>query len=193
MKIYKVSQDLSCWSLMVAVKDFWKEALQKHKELFALESMRAHWDAPVVYVRDPARTKRGAFFVFNPGTLVYSREVEEADLGEIIERSGELLNATLDGTGETLQIFNCLECYNCLDRANTDMRLTPDGTVAVQVHRYSFHVNRVGSRNLFKIPETKRACLYALAGRDDPEDEFYAKYHALGFTGLKFEEVWSDE
>lgn len=178
---------------MVTAKNFWKETLQKYKELFSLEPMRPQWDAPVLYVRDPARTKRGAFFGFHPGTLAYSQDVEETDLGEIIERSGELLNAQLDETNEKIRVFNCTACYNCLDRPNTEMRMTPDGVMAIVVKKYAFHVERIGDCNLFKIPETKRVELYALVGRDEPEDEFYTQYHALGFTGLQFEEVWSDE
>ena len=66
-------------------------------------------------------------------------------------------------------------------------------TVATVVQKYVFYADRIGDCNLFKIPEMKHVGLFALAGRDDPEDEFYAQYHALGFTGLKFEQVWSDE
>lgn len=71
--------------------------------------------------------------------------------------------------------------------------MAPNGEVAVEVRKYAFHWDRIGDCNLFKVPETRGVDLYALVGRDEPEDEFYTQYHTLGFTGLKFEEVWSDE
>ncbi len=178
---------------MAADKNFWKTAFQKYKDLFALQVMYPTWEPPVLYIRDPARTTRGAFHGFSPGTFAYSNEVNESDLGEIIERSGEILPATFDQTGEKCYIFNCTACYNCLNRSDSLLDTTPDGTVVTQVKKYTFHADRIGDCNLFKVPETKSIEIYAVTGRDEPEDEFYAQYHALGFTGLKFEEVWSDE
>jgi hypothetical protein len=65
--------------------------------------------------------------------------------------------------------------------------------MAIQVEKYAFFPERIGDGNLFKIPETHRVALYTMTGQEEPEHEFYGLYHALGFTGLKFEEVWSDE
>lgn len=63
----------------------------------------------------------------------------------------------------------------------------------MQIFKYAFHPERIGDVNLFKIPETRTSEIYTLAGRDAPEDEFYAQYHAGGFTGLQFLEIWSGE
>ncbi|WP_397384279.1 hypothetical protein [Prosthecobacter sp.] len=188
MKIYQVSANHDFWSLLPVEKD---EYLKM--KLFQLESMRANWPNLSFYVRDPARTNRGNFFNLSLGCLAYDQNVNQSDLGEIIERSGEILNATLESTKEHLYIFNPTACYNCLDRKNTNARWTPDGNVAIQVQKFVFHPDRIGDVNLFKIPEMKRVGLFALVGRDEPEDEFYTQYHALGFTGLEFNEVWSDE
>lgn len=173
---------------MAADSGFWKQ-----KQLFELTSMRSAWQLPTLYVRDPVRTTKGDFHNFAVGTFAFLQEVNDGELGEIIERSGEILPAILDGTGEACYLFNCTVSYNCLDRANTEMLMTPDETMAIEVMKYAFHPDRIGDCNLFKIPETRRVGIYALVGRDDPEDEFYTQYHTLGFTGLKFEEVWSDE
>jgi hypothetical protein len=188
MKIYRVSADHDFWSLLPVQTDEFVKLRP-----FQLEIMRATWPSLSFYVRDPARTKRANFFNLSLGCLAYDHLVNDSDLGETIERSGEVLNATLDGIDEKFYVFNPTACYNCLDRKNTLARWTPDGTVPIQVQKYAFHADRVGDCNLFKIPEMKRVGLFALVGRDEPEDEFYAQYHALGFTGLKFEEVWSDE
>jgi hypothetical protein len=188
MTIYKITADHDFWSLLPVQKEqFVKQTL------FQLESMRSSWIDLSFYVRDPARTIRGDFFNLSLGCLAYGGRVNESDLGEIIERSGEMLKAKLDGTDEMIYVLNPTACYNCLDRHNTVAEWTPDGTVAVQVKKYAFHVDRIGDCNLFKIPEMKRVGLFAISGRDEPEDEFYAQYHDMGLTGLKFEEVWSDE
>jgi hypothetical protein len=193
MKILKIVPDHSYWSLLPTDRGFWNAAYDKHQEIFALELMAPGWTPPGLYVRDPARTQKGSFLNFGSGRLAYSEDVYDSDLGELIERSGEILPAKMEATGEVCHIFNCTACYNCLDRANTKMRMTPDGAMAIQVEKYSFHADRIGDCNLFKIPETRRVELYTLVGRDEPEDDFYSLYQSLGFTGLKFEEVWSDE
>ena len=126
MRIYKISSDHAYWSLMASDPDFWGTAYDTHKKVFALEPMRDAWKAPVLYIRDPARTKRGSFHGFGNGRLAYSEEVYDSNLGEMIERSGEILSAEFDGTAEACHIFNCTACYNCLDRKNTQARWTPD-------------------------------------------------------------------
>ncbi|QIF00564.1 hypothetical protein [Roseimicrobium sp. ORNL1] len=189
MKIFRVDADYDFWSLLVEPKDpFWTIP-----NAFQLQSMRATWTSPNFYPRDPVRTARGDFFNVTLGALGYSKDVAKSALGEIIGYSGEVLPAKLDETGEDIYVFNPMVCYNCLDRSATEARWTPDGKLAITVKRYGFHVDRIGDWNLFKIPETHRVAIYALAGRDEPEDEFYAQYLALGFKGLKFEEVWSNE
>lgn len=188
MKIFQIHNDNNYWSLLPAQR----EEFVKLK-MFQLDRMSDAWPDLSFYVRDPVRTERGNFFNLSLGCLAYDKMVFRSDLEEIFERSGEVLNATFDGSDEKFYVFNPTACYNCLDRKNTQARWTPDGTVPIQVQKYSFHVDRIGDCDLFKIPEIKRVGLFALVGRDDPEDGFYAQYHALGFTGLKFEEVWSDE
>lgn len=188
MKIYRITADHDYWSLLPVQKDQYVKL-----RLFQLENMRSTWPNLSFYVRDPARTKKGNFFNLSLGCLAYDKTVYDGDVGETIERSGEVLTALIDGSDEKFYIFNPTACYNCFDRKNSVADWTPDGTVAIQVQKYAFHPDRIGDCNLFKIPEMKRVGLFALVGRDEPEDEFYAQYHALGFTGLQFEEVWSDE
>lgn len=188
MKIFRIHSDNDFWGFLPVEREKYLEL-----KLFQLDLMRSAWPSLSFYVRDPARTKRGNFFNLSLGSLAYDQAVLDSDLGETIEKSGEVLSATLDDTKEKFYVFNPTSCYNCLDRDNTEARWTPDGTAAIQVKKFAFHPGRIGDVNLFKIPEMKRVGLFALAGRDEPEDEFYAQYHALGFTGLRFEEVWSDD
>ncbi len=185
MKIFRIQPDYDFWTLAPTVQTFIPK--------FRLDQLRDDWNPPPFYVLDPIRTKKSDFFDIGSGAVAYNHRVYDSVVGEIIERAGEVLHATLEGTGEEFFIFNCTACYNCLDRSKTEMRLTPDGKMAIQVKKYVFHPKRIGDCSLFKIPETHRVELYALSRPSDYGDEFYNQYHALGLTGLKFEEVWSDE
>lgn len=188
MKIYRLRPDYTKFSLLPVDRNAFTKP-----GLFQLLPMRSSWQPLTFYVRDPVRTLKADFLNVNPGALAYTRSVNESLLGEIIERSGEVLRGSIENPKEELFILNTLASYNCLDRDNSKLRTTPDGSVVIEVFKYAFHPERIGSLNLFKIPETRTVAIYALAGRDAPEDEFYAQYQAGGFTGLQFEEVWSSE
>jgi hypothetical protein len=188
LKIYRLRPDYAKFSLLPVHRNAFAKP-----GLFQLAPMRSSWEPVTFYVRDPVRTVVADFLNLNPGALAYTRSVNESLLGEIIERSGEVLPGSLESPKAELFILNTLVAYNCLDRANSKLRTTPDGSVVIQVLKYGFYPERIGDLNLFKIPETHTSAIYALAGRDQPEDEFFAQYQAGRFTGLQFEEVWSSE
>ncbi len=191
IKIYRVSVDHASWRLLPIDLSFWKR-----ENLFRLADMRSEWGSPTFYVKDPVRDKRMDFAHLSIGGFTYWDKVNQSDLGEMIEKSGEVLTAKVEfkpSPDEKLYVFNCTACYNCFDREKGKARWTPDGRMAIQVEKYAFHPERIGDASLFKIPETHRVAVYTVTGQDDPEDEFYTLYHSLGFTGLEFEEVWSEE
>lgn len=90
MKIYKVVSDHAYWRVMAAKPDFWKECLKTYKDLFSGRPMANGWRAPCFYAKDPVQTTKGSFHYLVSGTLVYSDEVYDSNLGECIERSGEI-------------------------------------------------------------------------------------------------------
>jgi hypothetical protein len=143
MKIFRIHTDDNYWALLPVQR----EKFVKLK-LFQLERMSDVWPELSFYVRDPARTLKGNFYDISSGGLSYDKNVFHSDLEEIFERSGEVLNATLDGSDERFYVFNPTACYNCLDRKNTQARWTPDSTIAIQVQKYAFHVDRIGDCDL---------------------------------------------
>lgn len=187
-RIFSVMPDVQYWMLLPVSLDFWQRC-----KLFQLRNLSIELKEESFYVDDPVRTKRGDFFGLSSGGLVFSSNVFRSGLGRILERAGEILPGKLEATGEAIYIFNCTASYNCLDRASTQMRTTPDGKVAVEIKKYGFHADRVGESTLFKIPETHRVRLYSLTGRGDEGDEFETQYRQMKFTGLQFQEVWNDE
>lgn len=45
---------------------------------------------------------------------------------------------------------------------------------------------------LFKIPEARRVGLYTVSDRGSSQPDFFSLYQALGFKGLRFEEIWKE-
>ena len=159
---------------------------------FRLERMRSGWGKPTFFVHDPVQSKDTDFYRIRSGILAFNKRVYESDLGEVIERCGEVLPARREDTGEEFYILNPLACFNCLDREKTKLRTTPDGKVVVQVYEYVFHTERIGGESAFKIPETYLTELFASSGYVAPSDEFFHQYHENGYTGLQFEKVWAE-
>ena len=186
IKIYRVKSDPLSFSLLPSDRDIWRRL-----KLFQLVRMMSDWgDSLPFYVRDPARTKIMDFFNLHLGALAFSQEIYENSLGEILERSGEILKVRVDGMRENVYALNVLACYNCLDEGESKIRYATDGVSVVGIEEYSFHSDRIGEQNIFKIPQTKNNAVYVVSGRDDFKDSFYDVYHEATKTGLVFEEVW---
>jgi hypothetical protein len=160
--------------------------------LFKLERVRPNWKKPTFYLHNPVQAKDTDFYDLTSGTLAFGKRVYEGILGEILERCGELLPAVREDTHDEFYILNPLACFNCLNREKTKFETTPDGTVMTHVHEYSFRPERIGGETVFRIPETHRTDLLASSGRVDQSEEFFHQYHAGGYTGLKFEKLWSE-
>ena len=82
---------------------------------------------------------------------------------------------------------NLIYICNCLDTVRSRYQKFPDGSLIVE--RYVLKKGRV-TRDPFKIPET--ACCDMFIGTEGDfinGRDFYAVYHRLGLTGLRFEKV----
>ncbi len=159
---------------------------------FRLKRMRPGWNKPSFYVHDPVQTRDTDFYHVRTGTFAFKKSAYESDLGEILEHCAEILPAIREDTKEEFYILNPLACYNCLNTEKAKFRTTPDGKVVVQIFDYVFHPERIGGESVFKIPGTYLTELYVSSGIVGPSDEFFHAYHEGGYTGLKFEKVWSE-
>lgn len=192
LTIYRIEPDFAYWRLLPSDPNLYKIG-----DCFALKEMGPTWPKPSFYIKDPVRQKQGDFVSAVGGGLTFRSSVLHTPVGGILGSSGELLEATLEETGEQLLILNPMVCYNCFDRSKAEFRTTPDGTVFVQIFKYAFHRDRIGLNTLFKIPETFRIDIYTSVEHDGepdedcPADNFYAHYHASGLTGLRFEKIWT--
>lgn len=192
MRVFQISPDHQYWNLLPNEKGGSRRLL----ELDSLQEFAKDWKPLEMYVHDPIRTRTADFLNIKGGILVFKESVLDSSLGEIISAAGELLEIRVEGLADRCYILHPLVCYNCFDRANSEFRTTPDGSVVIEVKKYSFYPHRIGACTLFKVPETHRVELYswveAEGGGDEKSrmDEFVTQYDAGGFTGLRFDEIW---
>ena len=88
------------------------------------------------------------------------------------------------------------ECSNSLDHSkcvfsrywDTESQSMKQGSL----EKYAFHLERISSAPIFKVPETVRAHVLTSrnTGRLHCPDDFMTVYKEEGLTGLRFEKVW---
>ena len=150
------------------------------------------WSPPKFYVHDTTIEKSN-FYVVSPGVFAFDENVmNHSMMAMFFEMAGEILPLELE-TGEKLYILNTTEVVNALDQENSVFRKNPRTGKNVRLITPVFKPHRLPESSIFKIPETRRAELLTYTGRcANPLDEFYANYLESGFTGLSFEEIWSE-
>jgi hypothetical protein len=185
--IYKIKSDYTGPELTPTDSNFWAD-----RSMFKLQRLRPDWKKPTFYMHNPVQAKETDFYTVYIGILAFGKRVYEGSLGEILESCGEVLPAVSEDTREEFYIHNPLVCYNCLNHERTKLRTTPDGKVVVQIYEYAFLLERMGGESVFRIPETHRTELLVCNGLVDPASDFFHQYHEGGYTGLKFEKIWTE-
>lgn len=191
LKIYQVKVNVrKNYTLIPSDLKFWK----KHRNnLFKGSHMFSEWDVQNFYVSDLTNTEKGNFFYLHSGAFAFDQQVlDDEFVGEILRHSGEILEGFCEDTKAPIYILNIPGTVNCLDKEKTERRMALNGSITVQIYKHAFHPERFGN-NIFKIPELPSTAIYALSGRDEKIDEFYAQYNRCGYTGLVFKEVWSED
>ena len=187
MRIYRVKCDVNNYqSFHLEKPDEW----DLETGTFDGRPRSSEWCDPGVYVLHP-KLKRGNFFSLGGSVGTFIVDVSTArELGDLLERSGELLPLT--HKGEQFYVVNVTECINVLDDENTEWVYGRTTGAKIDIKRYAFHANRLTETPLFKIPETCRAEILTFEGLKAPEDEFKFRVESSGLTGLIFDELWSD-
>ncbi|GAA5120525.1 hypothetical protein JIN84_05705 [Luteolibacter yonseiensis] len=191
MKIYRIINDPAFHTLAATEPEPLEPILS-----LDLEHLWEPWisafgrQGPELRAADPQTTRRGNFFKFHPGFLAYDTSVADAaEQIELLQDDMEYLPARLEGTSERLDIMNVMGCYNCFDHGRAGYTTDENGGITA-ITRYAFHPTRIMDSTIFRIPETRFEEIYVLSGRGDAE--FIEFYQENGFTGLIFEEIWSD-
>lgn len=86
-----------------------------------------------------------------------------------------------------LAVINSTHCVDCLEVEKSKF----DKADPSKIVKYSFDGEQLAI-SLFKIPQTKAIELLTLDGFDD-ENDFKTLVERFGFTGVKFERLWTGD
>ena len=186
IKIYRVVPDgLRFQSLELAEPIREGEEPLRFDGTFKLET----WQPPQVRILDPS-LPRGSFLGFVPGSLAVDPSALEEIL-DLLEISGEVL--PLPCGKELLHVLNVTECIDALDPERCDWEVDGRTGRRLRPRRYAFRRHRLNATPLFSVPETCELEILAAKGFDEPADDFMAHVEDEKLTGLRFEEIWSDD
>lgn len=151
------------------------------------------WNPIEFYVSNPINPKGSFSSVTGCSFAIDSRLLGDERISNMLAICSELLPIKTEN-GDDLHIVNVTQCLSVLDVGKTVRDKSWDSVRQVpapgRIVKYEFHANRLNHSPLFKIPEEINCSIFTHTGTQAPEDDFYAIYHQLGLTGLKFEKVW---
>jgi hypothetical protein len=184
MKIYKLSEDVNKYQWIMPVEE---KSLFDNLS-FDCFSKKNEWVPLDMYIFNPKKKAGNFYSLGGAGALVFDEKVLDA-MRSIFEMAGEILPLNLNGN--ILYCLNVLECINNLDQTKTIYDKYEDGTNG-RILKYVFHINRFPESSIFKIPESSKTEVLTYSGLKDSDDEFVGLYLKNEFTGLVFEEIFSD-
>lgn len=182
MKIYKVDTDIT--SSQIIQRDDRDDLF-----IFDCTPLKEKWDRNGWYIYNPIDPSSN-FYCTPAATLIFDKEVLASELYTLLEISGEILPADIEG--ENYYFLNVRECINALNKEKTTHHIYADGTKG-RFKDFVFYPQRIGGNPLFKIPETRANDVLCFEGILDPWDEFKGRYDQLGLKGLKFIELYDSE
>lgn len=152
------------------------------------EPLLANWTPPPLFEDTEKRAIGNFAHCWNGGFIVDERTVNS--LGHIFRDGCELLPLKRH-RGKKHYLLNVLNRIDCLDRERTKWKIGRSGKSFGTIEEYQFAPGRFTHSTLFQVP--KQVALLALTGTEDPQMEFKTSVESLGLTGLKFEEIWSQD
>jgi len=143
-----------------------------------------HW-TPIgmdLLTEDDKGTPRGySDFPWYGSSVLILRSDAAHSLRETTRPYGEFL--PLKG-GDGLELFNATTVLDALDENRSEIIRFDDGDI-LNIERYVFRQEAVGNQLIFKLPY-RASNLYMQAG-------FIDQIKDMGFCGIGFKLVWSDE
>jgi len=186
MKVYKIDIDQNETQLILP--DIEGLDILKYK-VFDGKKKAEFWNDAIWYIFNPTIDATNFISLGLPNALVFDQKVYDSDLYPMLERAGEILSIRLKN--KNYYVLNITEVINVLDDEKTTWETTTDNTKG-DILKYHFFTHRFTNSSLFKIPETHTTEIFAYSNSIIQEEDFYGIYHKLNFTGLLFNEVYSD-
>ena len=125
-------------------------------------------------------------------TFAFRKDVA-TELADILEAAGELHPFTVDG--ELWYCLNILQKSDALDKENSSYEVD-DGKTKMGLKSLAFDANKLPETSLFKITGDNYTSIYCADSRENDEqilENFFCAVSHFGYTGVKFEEVYSNE
>lgn len=157
-------------------------------KIFDGEKKSEFWKDSIWYIHNPLIEKTDFVSIGTNAALLFTQKVFDSELYSIIERAGEILPIKIND--ENYFVLNVTEVINVLDKKNTTWELFED--IKGDITKYSFLKNRFTNSSVFKIPETFKTEIFIHSDNVVFEEDFYTLYNKLNFTGLIFNEVYSE-
>lgn len=125
-------------------------------------------------------------------TFAFRHDVA-TELVDILESSSELLPFYVDD--ELWYLLNTRDCIDALDDENSKFKIN-NGKVKLHLVDYVFYPDKLRGKTLFKIPNDNKSQVYCVDERDSDDSvlqNLFCAVQANKYTGLDFQEVFSDE
>ena len=143
------------------------------------------WSPPPSYVPFP-RKKAGDFYgCYSNDSLFAVTKDAAALLATFWDQSCEMLPIPSDN--DALLLCNVTLVVNCLDEKQSSHK----PGIPHWIDTYVFHSQRF-EHSLFKIPQTCMSEILCVEGLPGGDDGFKKSVDNLGLSGLRFEEIWTD-
>lgn len=174
-KIFRIREDVHRFAVLVN---------DDQSLVFEFDGQRKErWVVPEL-VQFNRLENRANFMYWRAGALCFDEVAFDA-MGDILEMSGEVLPARLQG--EDVYILNVTEICAALDPNASEWRVSSRTGERLSVVRPVFRWDMFSVSTVFKLVDTCRADIYTVTGVTDEEDEFIGRYRARGLTGLEFD------
>jgi hypothetical protein len=141
------------------------------------------WEPVPLYSDAPRLEAPDIWHLVGSAAFVMSSIVAES-LGSFLHPVGELLPVRVVGARESFEVLNILRDVNCLN---------PEADRIDDLEIYSdFLEHRLPESGLFKVPQLDTVDVFYLE-RSDDGDTFRDSLDRHGYSGLRFEPVWTSD
>jgi hypothetical protein len=185
MRVYKILSSDDYPALIV--KDYGEVLKITTSAGFCGNSLVNRWK-PIPCRVEKSPQKPGQFMPFTLGTFAFTTAVLE-EFGELFRSVGEVL--PIDVSGKPHYLIDVTRTADVVDREKTNPRILRFESVP-RYEGIAFKPERLEQETLFFVRELP-SVLLTTSGHRDPSKDFYARCTALGFKGIEFDLVWSDD
>jgi len=164
---------------------------ETEREEYSLDggSKLKRWKPLPIFEGDPGLKPVGNFAHCWDGGFIIDVRASSV-LKPILEKCAELLPLQRY-KGNLYHLLNVLEPLDCLDDRRTKWRIGKKHGKRIGIDEYQFIPSKLTNTTLFRLP--KRVALFTAVGRPGSKVEFKTIVEREGLTGLKFEEIWSED